>query len=277
MSSKKPLGLALATLGRGELGRAMAATRAAGFESVALSSTGIVRKAAESASGVPALRRQFADSGLRVDYLDPLFLWLGNEKPSFTLVPGERVIEWSAELGAAGINVIIGGEFDEVEAADRFARIAAAIEAVGIRPMLEFAPFLAVSDLVRATAIVQSSGIGSARILLDTWHLFRSGGVPEDIDALPAASIGALHLSDAPTSSEGVVEDLLQETMNSRLMPGDGAAQVAGVLRRALGNSPQAVVTTEVYAPGLLGQDPEGFAARCFRASKAVLELALSR
>lgn len=128
-------------------------------------------------------------------------------------------------------------------------------------------PCFAISNLERAAPVVEGANVPGARILLDTWHLARSGGVPEDLDKVASSCIETVHLSDAPTNAPG---DLLAETMNGRLYPGEGAARVGEVIRRVIPHSPHAIFVVEVYSPSLRGDDIDAFARRCYDSARSV-------
>jgi len=58
-------------------------------------------------------------------------------------------------------------------------------------------------------------------VLIDVLHVFRSGGTPEMLAAVPADALGSVQLSDAlqkdPTDS-----DIIAEAREGRLLPGEG-------------------------------------------------------
>lgn len=261
-----PLGIQLSSLGPGPPGPLLATAAAAGFSGVGLSSSETAEWV-EAGQSYAALRAALQTYGLRADYLDPVILWLGQSEPAFPSVPADRVLEMASALDVPRVNVVIGGDYDEAEAIDAFASVARRITDAGMRPMVEFVPFLAVSSLDRALAVVRGAGVPRAGILLDVWHLLRSGGVPEDLDQVPPGLVQTVHLSDAPTAAPA---DLLEETMNGRLYPGEGAARAADVVRRVRRHSPDALYTVEVYAPTRVARDPDAFARRCYESARAL-------
>ena len=264
--SSPRLGIQLSSLGSGPPEPLLETAAAAGFSGVGLSS----KETAEwidSGLSCAELRRQLHSRDLRADYLDPLMLWIGGSEPTFASLPGDRVLELASELEVPLVNVTIGGHYDEAEAIDAFASVAHRITKAGMRPMIEFAPFFAVSNLQRAAFVVDRSEVPTAGILLDTWHLARSGGAPEDLEGVTAGSIHTVHLSDVPAE---VPEDLLAETMNGRLYPGEGVARVGEVIRRVETHSPGAIFTVEVYSPSLRGRDMDAFARRCYDSARSL-------
>jgi len=261
------LGIQLSSLGGGPPGPLLTAAAAAGFAGVGLSSRETAQWI-EAGLSVAELRDELDGRGLRADYLDPLMLSIGAHESAFPKLPDDRVIELALALGIPRINIIVGGDYNEAEAVEAFASTAGRLAAEAITPMLEFAPFFAVSNLHRAAAVVEGSAVSSAGILLDTWHLLRSGGVPEDLDAVVPGCIETVHLSDAPADAAA---DLLVETMNGRLYPGEGAARVDEVVRRVVAHSPAAVLTVEVYSPSLRGDDVDAFARRCYATARSLL------
>ena len=65
----------------------------------------------------------------------------------------------------------------------------------GLEIVLEFVPGTAMPDLGSAHHIAGTCGEPNCRILLDPWHLARSGGTLADV-AAPAGTIGAFQLDD---------------------------------------------------------------------------------
>jgi sugar phosphate isomerase/epimerase len=59
-------------------------------------------------------------------------------------------------------------------------------------------------------------GTGNVGLLLDSWHLFTSGGAMEDVLALSDEQVVQVHVNDAP---EGVLVEELKD--NVRCLPGE--------------------------------------------------------
>ena len=104
--------------------------------------------------------------------------------------------------------------------------------------------------------------------MLDAWHLIRSGGSAADIEAV-ATRIFGVQLDDAPRQPQ---ENLVEETMHSRLLPGEGDADVVGVIRALRAGGCVAPLGVEVFSDALLEIGAEEVAGRCFRAVRECVE-----
>lgn len=149
---------------------------------------------------------------------------------------------------------------------DRIARVADTFAAAGVRLALEFVPYTAVRSLGEARAVCARVGYERCGLLVDTWHLARSGGSPVDLEDLGPGEIAGVQVADAAASA---ADDLAEESRRARLLPGDGVidfAAVAAVLNRLGYDGP---VGTEVLSVGLAAQTPEAVADACFRAASS--------
>ena len=73
------------------------------------------------------------------------------------------------------------------------------------------------------------AGSGAAGgVLVDTWHTTRAGVTAGDLAAYDGTRVHALQINDLPTAAE---PDLFAETMHRRLLPGEGDADLVGIVR----------------------------------------------
>ena len=80
---------------------------------------------------------------------------------------------------------------------DRVARVADVFGASGVRLALEFVPYTAVRTLAEARAVCERVGYDRCGLLVDTWHLARSGGFAADLADLAPDQIACVQLADA--------------------------------------------------------------------------------
>jgi sugar phosphate isomerase/epimerase len=100
----------------------------------------------------------------------------------------------------------------------------------GVRIALEFIPVSTVPDLAAASAIVEAAGRPNLGIAVDALHLRRSGGVPGDLARVPEERLYLVQLCDGPAAApQG--EELYREMRAGRLLPGEGAFDLAALLR----------------------------------------------
>jgi sugar phosphate isomerase/epimerase len=209
-----------ATVGRHRpLGERVTAALGAGYTQLSLSPEDVQQSAVE---GVPAaeLGRRLRAEGLEL-VLDPAMGWYGDA--------ADDVLRTVEALGVTSMSAIGPFRTDEVPAEELPARFAAFCDRaaeVGAQVGFEFMPISAIADLAAAWDIVGGADRPNGGVVVDTWHFFR--GTP-DFDLLatiPGERIFGVQVSDAPAEPG---QSLAEETFH-RLMPGDGALDLIGLL-----------------------------------------------
>jgi sugar phosphate isomerase/epimerase len=104
----------------------------------------------------------------------------------------------------------------------RVAAIAEVFGNAGTRVGVEFMPFSGIRTLADALVLRDAAGVG---IVLDTLHLLRSGCAPAELESLDATDIACVQLADGSARPE---RPLAEESRAGRLLPGAGAADLAG-------------------------------------------------
>jgi sugar phosphate isomerase/epimerase len=112
---------------------------------------------------------------------------------------------------------------------ERFAELCAeAAQAHDSLIVYEFMPFdVNVRSVEAALAVVDGAGARNGAIALDTWHLAKLGIAPEALRAIPQRLIGWVELSDGMRAN---MDDLIDETVNHRRLPGEGEFDIPGYL-----------------------------------------------
>ena len=172
-----------------------------------------------------AVARALADEGVGV--LDVEIVRLS---PHMDWAVIERVLDLAAKLGAGRL-LVADNDPEPARAHDTLAALAQRAAGYGVPPHLEFMPWTDAPDL--AAARQRINGIPNCKILVDAFHLARSGGCPEDLaDADPA--VGYLQLCDIAGPIPPMPE-ILAEARANRLFPGEGDIDLAGLLARLPG------------------------------------------
>lgn len=242
----------------------------AGYDGLSIF-TSDIEAAKESGVGLPKLRRRIEDAGLAVAEIDPLLLWYPSASPgpglfSFTT---EQVLEMGAALGARSVGALaMLGQPSVNELIDGFESLCREAAKVELLVHLEFVPFSAVRTLHEARSIVERAQCGNGGIMLDTWHLKRSGGSAADVEDAGGLILG-VQLNDAPEQAQ---DDLQLETMRSRLLPGDGDADVIGVLRALRAGGSTAPLGVEVFSETFAALSASEIAQQTLHATQKVIE-----
>jgi sugar phosphate isomerase/epimerase len=177
----------------------------------------------------PALRREtiacLHDTGLRV--LDASGARLRPETDVAAFAP---FIDAAAELGARHI-LASGDDPDEPRLAARFAALCELAGRLGLTVDLEFVPWLSIADLALAARMVRAVACANFGIAVDALHFDRSRSRLSDLAALPRTWFRYVQLCDAPAAWASDRASLLQAAVSERLFPGEGAIDLAGLLR----------------------------------------------
>jgi len=212
----------------------------------------------------PALRREMkaamADTGVRIGLAE-----------GFRVAAAEDVADCAgdldifAELGALRVNAICM-EDDLAMAADKLAMLAEMAAARGLMFTIEFFPPTGITSLEAALDVIGHIGKGKVRLLLDSMHLFRTGGTVAKIAALDPDLIGYVQLADSRLAPWD--EAYMQTAMFARDVPGEGELPLAELIAVL----PQDV-TISLEVPrleALRSGTPRDHAARCVAAARAL-------
>lgn len=244
---------------RHPLDRVLAAAAGAGFRGVALDWFSL--RAAEAGGADPAaIAERVREHGLVATDLSAL--GLGPDPGSDAAVSRSM----ARRCGALGIPlcVLVLRVPPSPAVHDRIARCADAFAAVGTRLALEFVPYAAVRSLAEAREVCETVGYERCGLLVDTWHLARSGGSAADLADLGPHELAGVQVADVAPVPDPDVE---HESRRGRLLPGEGAVDFPAVATALAGfDGP---VGTEVLSTSLTAQPPEAVAEACFRAASA--------
>lgn len=227
-----------------------------------------------------ALRRRLADAGVRVRVVDAITAGLpgkpGNavEFAGTVIPPSDAAtcLTVAQALEAPLINVShFGGE--PVPLPVMAEAIGAACRQAGAQGMgivLEFVPGTGIASLGEAHAIAQASGEPNCAVLLDVWHLARTGGTAADIAALPPGAVGAFQLCDRTELPPGAP----YVPMTGRALPGEGEQPLGAIVAAVRANNPAVTAELEVFSEELAALPLDAAAARAAAAVAAWREAA---
>jgi sugar phosphate isomerase/epimerase len=107
-------------------------------------------------------------------------------------------------------------------------------------------------------------------VAVDAWHWFRSSS-PSDLTtlrAIPGEKVLGVQLDDAPVETEA---NLMAATLHQRLLPGEGAIDLAALLGALRDIGAAAPIGVEVFSDELHELGPMEAAKRAADATRAVL------
>jgi sugar phosphate isomerase/epimerase len=166
------------------------------------------------------------DHGLRHIELEFLMDWFvdpGDEPRAASDRTRALLWEAAAALPAHHVKVgnIPGTPCELPKLTERYAELCAdAAEHHDAKVVYEFMPFDAnVRDLDTALTVVEGAGAPNGGLAIDTWHMSKLGIEPDDLRRVPGKHLGWVELSDGRYEN---MPDLVDETVNHRLLPGEG-------------------------------------------------------
>ena len=243
--------LGLTPDGRWDVGVAeyLDAASAAGFMSVGL----VARHATKEGAAALGAR------GMRCHELLSLRMNVDN------VVGQARIL--AAAAATVGADWVLTGGFRgplTAEVIDRVAMAAGVVGESGARLAVEFSTSRTKSCITDAVTLVDALGVDRARVMIDTWHFFHGIATWDELAMIPLDRIAYVQFADAQPQAS---DDLADETVNRRAMPGDGVLELerfAGVL---LDRGWDGVVSVEVLNAELARQPVNDFTRRAYEAT----------
>jgi sugar phosphate isomerase/epimerase len=229
-----------------------------------------------------SLRERLAAAGIEVSIIDCLHRGLPGVPPPDTIEPAlralfppdlfdppdeETVFRAAEALGTSIVNLnhYRGGPVPLDEMARAVGAICRRAAARGLEIALEFVPGTGLPDLPFARAVAEACGEPNCALILDLYHLDRSGGAVEDVRRLSPNAIANIQLSDRIRPPL----DTPAKPMAGRELPGRGELPLRELLAAALENSPGASVDIEVLNEELRDLPTDEACARLAAAAKA--------
>jgi sugar phosphate isomerase/epimerase len=165
------------------------------------------------------------DTGLRVLDIEVLLL-----TPERAVDDFEPVLQAGARLGAGHALVLIDIK-ERALAAAKFAQLCELAAPFGICCALEFAAWLGVGTLQEADAVLSAAAQPNGALLLDPFHLSRSGGGPADLASIDPARIRYAQFCDAAASVPATMPAISEEARYDRIFPGHGGLPLRAFLQ----------------------------------------------
>jgi sugar phosphate isomerase/epimerase len=180
------------------------------------------------------LRRMFEDCG--ITYVELEFLgdwWTDGERRRASDARRALLLRAAEALGAGAIKVggELGGEpVDPDRFAAEFDRLATQAADAGSRIAIEPMPMSNLATIAAGADLVREVGNPAGGLCVDVWHVERAGTGLEELRAcLPIEHVFVVELDDAAAAVDP--RGLWEDTIDRRLLPGEGDLDVAGFVR----------------------------------------------
>jgi 2-keto-myo-inositol isomerase len=207
-------------------------------------------------------------SGLAVSCVGVELGWMlaeGDERHRLFRV-FEESCRWAAILGCKTVmSPVDKGKGDDARAAASVREAGAVAQRNGVRLALEFNALCEYwNTLPHVRDLVRHAGHPGCGLLVDTYHLGKSGAAPDDIDALAPEEIAYVQYSDVPRSPQpGANTD--------RLPPGQGTVPFKEFFGRFAKRGYTGYMSYEAPNPAAWARDPSEVAREALEATRARL------
>lgn len=203
----------------------IAATAEAGYAGIGLWHGDLLRWRERRAYA--DLRRMIERAGLRHVELEYLADWFGEGAARRQSDGVRRDLFAAADaLGARHIKVMPpfgGAAVPAARLIDEFGELCAQAARHDLLIALEMIPYSDLPTLETALAVVAGADADNGGLLIDIWHVMRSGASLDAILQVPARHILAAEINDADLAMHG---DIADDSMRQRKLCGDGEFDV---------------------------------------------------
>ena len=223
---------------------------------------------------------ELAARDVRVAVIDPYLDWYPGWDAAAARGPfaaGQRateadVLRYADAMGAESVSVLgpFSGEPAEpeavIEALGAFADVGAAH---GLRLHVEMIPTSHIPDMEAAWGLIEEVDRANVGLVLDTFHLGRSGCDPAFLDRIPLEKVFHVQLCDAPRVPR--FEDYFEEAVTERDFPGDGDLGVDAYVRHLTRDGVAPEMGPEVFSEELRSLGPAEAGRVCGQRTRAFL------
>ncbi|MGO3740798.1 sugar phosphate isomerase/epimerase family protein [Kerstersia sp.] len=221
---------------------ALAGYQALGLRLIPATATETRHDAIGNTPTVREIARRLDDTGMQL-----LDIELFSLRPDTQVADYRAALETGVRLGARHA-LVSGQDPDPARLSQNFGQFAEMASSLGLRACLEPVPWVAISSLAKAEALIQQSGAQEAGIVIDALHFDRAGETPATLAAIAPSRFPYVQLCDAPAERPADLDGLLFQARRERLMPGDGGLNLSSLLAGLPGNIP---IGLEVPLAGL--------------------------
>jgi 4-hydroxyphenylpyruvate dioxygenase len=256
------------TLDTTPLAEALAAVKKTGWDAVELRRLDFERaaEAGQSAEQVLALVRA---SGLPVACVGVELGWVwatGEERARLLRVFAEQCARAKALGCATVMSAVNRGRGDAAEAARSVREVGDIAREHGVRLAVEFnSQAEQLNALAPMREVVTRAGHPSVGLLLDSYHMQRSGGSPRDFEDLGPEEIAYVQFSDVPRSG------LVPGQALDRLPPGQGSVPFKEFFAAFVKKGYAGYASYEAPNPAAWKRPAEDVAREALAAARAVL------
>ncbi len=185
--------------------------------------------------GVPGVQRILDDNGLEFLELEILMDWYTTDsRRQASDRARQEFLEFGGELGMCNLKVGVShldvDPTNHSQMADEFAKLCEDFGTINATVGLEFMPFCKIASLADALPIVNGADRQNGGLIIDIWHVVRSGTTNEEVAAVPAHLIKGIELNDSGTTPIGT---LTNDSTFHRTQCGEGKFDISSFISAA--------------------------------------------
>jgi sugar phosphate isomerase/epimerase len=232
----------------------------------------------KSGGSLPDLKKKIADSGLIVPSGIGFPEWVVDDdaRRAKGVEQAKRDMELIGAIGGTRLAMPPSGATDLpkielTQAAERYRVVLDAGDQIGVVPQLELWGFAKnLSRIGECLGVAIETGHPKACVLLDVFHIYKSGSDFHGVALASAEAIHTLHMNDYPA-------DPPREKINDsyRVYPGDGVAPIVDILRALRACGGQKALSLELFSQKYWKMDPLEVARAGLEKVKAVAAKAM--
>jgi sugar phosphate isomerase/epimerase len=178
------------------------------------------------------LEHRLADTGVKVLDVEVFRLDPGTDIAAF-----EPVLAIAARLHATDI-LVHGNDSEQARLLDAWGRLCDLARSYALAANLEPMPWVEVSTVAKAMAIVEAAARANGKLLVDAIHFFRADNSLAALRRIPAARLSYIQLCDAHPGIPADMNEMIRQARGDRLFPGEGALDLRGLLTAMPGDLP---------------------------------------
>ena len=219
------------------------------------------------------LKKRLHDSGIRVEDCIGFAEWIVDDdtRREKAIEQMKRDMELLAQIGCKRLAAPPVGATETPglnlnKAAERYRAILELGDTTGVVPQLEMWGFSKnLSRVSEVLYVALESGHPSAKVLLDTFHLYKGGTPLDTLSLVNPSAVAILHVNDYPAH-------LLPTAITDadRIYPGDGVAPLKRILQALRKPDGPLILSTEVFNKEYYQQDALAVAKTALEKMKAV-------
>ncbi len=223
------------------------------------------------------LAKRISDSGLTVEDVIAFSAWLDDDdtRRAKTMEDLKREMDIVAQIGGKHIATPPGNNGENVSLDHAIEYYRAALELgqqMGVQPLLELWGRSAVlGPLSHGAYVAIGTGRADASMLLDIFHLYKSGTSFASLSQVNGAALHVLHVNDYPTA-----DDPSKLTDANRIYPGDGVAPLGQIFRDLRDNGFRGVLSLELFNQEYWKMSAEENARTGLQKTRAAVKKALA-